>query len=151
MRISKNRPALVKRPVYVNATTYELWFSKPIMLGQIKNVDGYWFTSDGMRFVSSLDALDYCIRIYELGGSAAEVPPTPQQKTVTKSTDLDEIEKLPAPAPVAPKKEPAVPEAKKLPVRKIVGATAVGPDKTDTMYKKFLEFMRQSGEKSFNS
>lgn len=65
MKIASFAPEAIKRPVYVTNDIYEIWYSKPVSLGKIHNVKGYWYTADNMRFVSSRDAMEYLIRMSE--------------------------------------------------------------------------------------
>lgn len=66
MKIARKAPTAVKSPVYVTDSKYELHYMKPVLLGTIEKVDGYWRTGDGMRFVSSRNALDYLAKIREM-------------------------------------------------------------------------------------
>lgn len=66
MKVARKKPEVVKAPVYVTADKYEIWYGNPRSLGTIDNRGGYWYTADGMRFMSSRDAMEYLIRIFEL-------------------------------------------------------------------------------------
>jgi hypothetical protein len=72
MKIARKRPAGVKCPVQVTENKYEMWYQKPILLGTIERDGKNWLTEDGMRFNSSLDALDYLIKIRETIASDSE-------------------------------------------------------------------------------
>lgn len=84
MKVAQNKPAITKSVVYVTPDQYEVWYSKPMSLGTIDKRGGYWYTRDGMRFVSSRDAMEYLIRLYELAqGSTPLVPVEVQISKVT--------------------------------------------------------------------
>lgn len=63
MKVANKRPLEQKSPVRITSTKYELWYSKPRLLGVIEKKGKSWYTADGMRFISSRDALEYLIRI----------------------------------------------------------------------------------------
>ncbi len=62
MKVAAKKPESFQTVVYVTKDQYEVWFSKPQSLGKINNRNGYWYTADGMRFVSSRDAMYYIVR-----------------------------------------------------------------------------------------
>lgn len=66
MKVANIAPQAIKSPVRVTKTEYALWHAKPVMLGHIKRVGNYWYTEDGMRFVSSRNALEYLAKIREM-------------------------------------------------------------------------------------
>lgn len=66
MKIAGKKPDVTKSAVYVTDDRYEMWYSKPLLLGHIDKKNGYWITADGMRFINNRDALNYLIRIHEL-------------------------------------------------------------------------------------
>lgn len=66
MKVAQKKPIEIKSAVYVSATKYELWHSKPVKLGEINRDGNWWYTEDGMRFASNRDALEYCVRVSEL-------------------------------------------------------------------------------------
>lgn len=67
MKVAANKPKVIKSPVYVTNTQYDLYYAKPILLGRIaRQEDGHWYTTDGMRFARSRDALDYLVKILEM-------------------------------------------------------------------------------------
>ncbi len=68
-KIASKVPEAQARPVYVDSTTYEIWYSKPTSLGKIHNRNGYWYTEDNHRFASSRDAMRYLVYILELTGT----------------------------------------------------------------------------------
>lgn len=117
MKVSNQAPTVTKRPVQLTSDIYEIWYSKPQSLGKIHNVKGYWFCADGMRFVSSRDAMEYLIRMLEASGPVEKVR---IQETVQK--------KETSPAPMLPKL-----------IRK--GATAP-TNQNHPKFQEFLEFQR---------
>lgn len=78
MIVSRKVPEIVKAPVYVSDTQYEIWYSKPVSLGKVDKIGSYWYTLDGMRFRSSRDAMEYLIRMHETGTEL--VPRTKEPK-----------------------------------------------------------------------
>lgn len=72
MHVAKKKPGLLKCPVRITHDSYELWYARPRSLGVINKRNGYWYTEDGMRFVSSRDALEYRIRIVEVAESGSD-------------------------------------------------------------------------------
>lgn len=63
MHVSRKKPTEVKKPVYINDNCYELYYSKPVNLGRITKQGKYWYTEDGLRFISSRDALNYLVNL----------------------------------------------------------------------------------------
>lgn len=63
MKVARQTPKAIKSPVYVTEDQYEIWYCEPRSLGKIDKRGGYWYTRDGMRFVSSRDAMEYLIRM----------------------------------------------------------------------------------------
>ena len=66
MKIARKVPVAQKCPVRINDTKYALYSLKPVLLGEIVREGNYWYTADGMRFVSSRNALDYLQRIRDM-------------------------------------------------------------------------------------
>lgn len=64
--IKKQVPKEWRGPVYVSDQEYEIWAAVPMKLGSIRKTRGYWFTPDGMRFVSSQDASEYMLRLHRM-------------------------------------------------------------------------------------
>jgi hypothetical protein len=125
MKIANSVPKAVKRPVRVTDSEYDLYYSKPVNLGKIVKKGIYWYTEDGMRFVSSRDALEYRIRVVESVASGRE----------PSLLDKEQLAK-------------AVRRKNNYPARK-PGATKQDISTADpVMYQKFLEFMRMFGETS---
>lgn len=89
MKLAKKTPTTVSTVVSTSKNTASVWYSKPVNLGQIDYEDGYWYTRDRMRFMSSRDALQYLVRVHELGGVIHLPPlatvPAPVQKRSTSS------------------------------------------------------------------
>lgn len=121
MKVSRKVPDVTKRCVATTREQYDCWYSKPTNLGAIKYKAGYWWTVDHMRFVSSRDALEYLIRIYD--------------KTGQKVADLPEAEKRAIQVEVA--KQTKAPER--------AGATTVTKQVTknpqQALFDQFLTFM----------
>lgn len=61
MKVASKKPATIQSPVYITSDVYEIWYAEPVSLGRILKKSGYWYTQDGMRFVSSRDAMRYLI------------------------------------------------------------------------------------------
>lgn len=98
MKIAKQAPAVQKVPVYITSDKYALYYSKPILLGNVDKRGNYWYTPDGMRFVSSRNALEYLIRIRELVESEIGIESTYRERTHRLSnlgTESNQIPKLP--------------------------------------------------------
>lgn len=74
MIVTKKVPAPFKCPVEIAKDKYEMWYSKPVNLGTIENRGGIWYTEDGMKFVSSRDALEYLSTLHDLDLSVATAP-----------------------------------------------------------------------------
>lgn len=66
MKVANTKPSTVKSPVRITDTKYAMWYARPVNLGEITKQGIYWYTSDGMRFASSRNALDYLAKIREL-------------------------------------------------------------------------------------
>lgn len=116
MKVASKKPAAVKRPVYITKNRYEIYYSKPACLGVIDNVGGYWFTQDGLRFVSSRDAMNYLINQHDKG-----------------TLDLSNLSLIPV-KPVADSVPDTVPVKPDAPVPEVKPAPA--PTKTTTSDKK---------------
>lgn len=129
MKVSRTPLSIEKRCVYINDTTYETWYAKPVSLGLITNRSGYWYTADQMRFVSSRDALEYLIRIYEhANGKLIESLPEAEKRAIKI-----EIEK-------------AKEEQKKATVSILRGKTSPSkPTEDEKLFKEFLEFKASRG------
>lgn len=74
MHVANKKPTAIKQPVRVTETKYEIWYGQPISLGEINKDRGNWYTQDGMRFVSSRDAMEYLIRIRDAREQVASKP-----------------------------------------------------------------------------
>lgn len=75
-------PATVRTVVSIQKDLAEVWYSKPMSLGRIEYRDGYWFSVDGMRFMSSRDAMEYLIRMYELRTNGTSPEPIVQGRAI---------------------------------------------------------------------
>lgn len=129
MKIARKVPQIVKSPVYVTDDCYELWYGRPVSLGRINKRGDYWYTVDGMRFMSSRDALEYLIRITE---------GTPRQGTAPMAAPLEirpkpAAPKTPARAVEKPVLGPPAPERPR--------PTAVEYNQNHPLFQQFLEFM----------
>lgn len=122
MKIADKIPRTVKRPVRIKEDEYHLYYSKPVNLGKIMKKGIYWYTEDGMRFVSSRDALEYRIRVVESIASGKE----------PDALDKEQLAKT-------------VRRKKKAPARASANKTVAI---TDPMYQKFLEFMKAQGQQA---
>lgn len=80
--VAQKKPEAIKRPVQITETKYEMWYAKPVCLGEINKIGKYWYTADHMRFVSSRDALEYLIRVSESATSGELPKPVPAPKPV---------------------------------------------------------------------
>lgn len=102
MKVAIARPKASRTPVYVTKEKYEVWHSVPLCLGEIEKKDGYWYTKDGMRFVSSRDAMEYLIRLDHLTAPKKETqPPAPipeEQKKEIASQVIKKKKEAPAKA-----------------------------------------------------
>lgn len=156
MKIAQKKPAVVKSVVRGVDGSYEAWYSKPISLGPVFNRGGYWYTQDGMRFVSNRDALEYLIRRYD--AAAPVSTEVPEGRAVDIHTEA--VRKTQKPA-AAEKYRP-----KTVASKKIVGATKdpnpVVPSKdtkkqvegskpslvqtNDPFIRELLEYLRHSPE-----
>jgi hypothetical protein len=92
MKVANKALEVSKRPVRITDDQYEIWYSKPISLGKIDKINGYWYTSDGMRFISSRDAMEYLIRV----GQGTEHPalPKPEPKVVVRKAATAKVEEV---------------------------------------------------------
>lgn len=79
MKVTTAKPAEIKTPVKLTETRYELYFSRPIMIGVINRVGGLWETADGSRFISSRAALDYLVKLADAKGGILPSP-IPEKK-----------------------------------------------------------------------
>lgn len=79
MKVATKKPATVQSPVYVTNEIYEIWYAEPVSLGRIHKRNGYWYTQDQMRFISSRDAMRYLI---SKAGHQVQVPEvqTPERR-----------------------------------------------------------------------
>lgn len=84
MKIAAKRPKAVKRPVYLTKDKLELWYLKPVMLGEVVKDGLFWHTKDGMRFNSSRDALEYCLRMYEMEQGIPQEERSSEELPVTR-------------------------------------------------------------------
>ena len=66
MKVANKAPQAMKSPVRVTDSKYQLWYARPVNLGEINRIGNYWYTNDGMRFMSGRNALDYLAKIREL-------------------------------------------------------------------------------------
>lgn len=71
--IKREVPREWRGPVYVTKDHYEIWAAVPMKLGSIRKSGAYWFTPDGMRFVSSQDASEYMLRLHRAQGPTSKV------------------------------------------------------------------------------
>lgn len=139
MKVATQAPAVTKRPVYVTSEIYEIWYAKPMSLGKIHNVKGYWYTSDQMRFISSRDAMEYLIRMAEAS--------SPIERAAIQQVQKPASEKPSAVAPVGRHLGPTHPATttttSKPSIRK---PTLPGPPRTEPInqnhpaFQEFLEF-----------
>jgi hypothetical protein len=65
-KIMKKQPTAWRGPVRINDSKYAIWVSIPLKLGEINKSGIYWVTPDNMRFVSSRDAAEYMLKMYEV-------------------------------------------------------------------------------------
>lgn len=72
-KLAAKVPAPVKTVVSTEKHVADVWYAKPRNLGRIVFRNHAWFTTDGMRFASSRDAMEYLIRLVD--GLPADVPP----------------------------------------------------------------------------
>lgn len=125
MKVANKKPKEVKSPVRITDDKYELWYSRPVCLGAIEKRNGYWYTADGMRFVSSRDALEYAIRLTEAGGTlAARALAVPEQRP-----------------PVVKKGAPVAAVTKKK--KQVTKKTPAGDH---PLFQKFLDFLQKQEE-----
>lgn len=126
-KLAAKVPDAVKTVVSTTQDRATVWYARPRALGTIEFRKNYWFTADGGRFVSSRDAMEYLIKLYELETVAARLP-TPTQIALAK----------PAPAPKpAPTETPVAP-----PVR-----TGASLDRLqDPFVKELIEYLRRTPE-----
>lgn len=74
MKIANKKPDAIQVPVYVTESQYEIWYASPKSLGKIDKINGYWYTVDGMKFISSREAMKYLITCYDAGVSLTPAP-----------------------------------------------------------------------------
>lgn len=76
MKIASKKPAVTKGCMYVTDKQYEVFYSVPKSLGLISKEGAYWYTTDGMRFASSRDAMEYLVRLERLrcGETVEDLP-----------------------------------------------------------------------------
>lgn len=84
MKVAESRPQVVKSVVRVTDEKYELYYANPKCLGTINKKGGYWYTADGMRFVSSRDALEYFIRLGEVATTQKLPESKPEVTTILR-------------------------------------------------------------------
>lgn len=84
MKVATKKPAITQVPVYVTDEKYEIWISQPVSLGTIDKVRGYWYTIDGMRFVSSRDAMRYLVAQHAAGN---KLVPAPKKEIVPQKAE----------------------------------------------------------------
>lgn len=75
MIVRKEKLQIQKAPVQVTQDIYEIWYSKPMSLGNVQRQGVYWYTADGMKFRSSRDAMEYLIKLYDASGKVLEGSP----------------------------------------------------------------------------
>lgn len=68
MKIANKRPLEMRSPVRVTANKYDLYYSKPLLVGTINRIGHQWVTEDGVKFNSSRAALDYLVKLIEARG-----------------------------------------------------------------------------------
>jgi hypothetical protein len=66
VKVANKKPEISKSRTYVTQDCYEVWYSKPVSLGQINKRNGYWYSADGHRFLSSRDATDYLVKLRDM-------------------------------------------------------------------------------------
>lgn len=67
----------------------EVWYAKPIPLGKIDFRNGSWYTRDGMRFGSARDAMNYLIKLSEVGKTVTD--PTPVATKVETESEAPKV------------------------------------------------------------
>lgn len=108
MKVATKKPTVTQVPVYVTDEKYEIWISEPASLGTVDKVKGYWYTIDGMRFVSSRDAMRYLVVQHMAGTKLIPAPrrePTPKVersplKSVASVERKGATTETPAPMPM---------------------------------------------------
>lgn len=65
-KLAKKVPLAIKTVVSIAKDQAEVWYAAPSCLGTIDYQNGYWYTKDGMRFVSGRDAMEYLIKLVEV-------------------------------------------------------------------------------------
>lgn len=65
-KLAQKKPEAIKTVVSIAQNHAEVWYARPLALGRIDYQNGYWYTLDKMRFVSSRDAMEYLIRMHDL-------------------------------------------------------------------------------------
>lgn len=135
MKVAQQAPEVTKRPVYVTSEIYEIWYSKPLSLGKIQNIKGYWYTADQMRFVSSRDAMEYLIRMTE-GNKSVPVVSAPE-KPVAKQVGPSH----PATSVTTSKPKPTLPTSHRI----------EPSNQNHPRFQEFLEFQRWQAQKKTQS
>jgi hypothetical protein len=127
-KFAKKPPSVIKSVVEIEGTKEHatVWYAKPVCLGRIDLRNNQWFTQSGSRHISSWDALERLIELYELGALEALQPPEPRAIPIP-----DLIPDVPAPSPTP---TPA-PTPRVVPQKKEV-APSVSPKKKPKVEKK---------------
>lgn len=136
-KIANKKPAELRRPVRINKMKYELWYCKPEMLGEINRRGPYWYTEDGMRFLSSRDALSYLIKLVAVAG----VDRTPEKlEAVRKQVEATRSRIV---------KKTRTHSAKKLDSRneKSTQDPEISYNQNHPMFQKFLDFVEFQNRK----
>lgn len=124
MKITRERPKATKVPVFLTEDCYEMFYCRPLNLGKITKQNKYWYTEDGMKFMSSRSALEYLIRIWE-----AKAPQDLAGITVTN----EERVKIRKDMERSVKKKPEV--------ARVQGAQAEDKPASQQLIQEFLEFV----------
>lgn len=127
MKVARQKPAPIKSPVYVTPDKYEIWYCAPKSLGTIDKRGGYWYTTDGMRFVSSRDAMEYLIRMQ------------PEHRPEASTTTAVKVGPSHHPSPITTKtlvKKKIVPVARELLV-----------NQNHPKFQEFLDYMEYSARR----
>lgn len=77
MKIAEKPPVERKSAVKITQTCYELFICPPVSLGTINKKGDYWYTADGMRFISNRDAIEYLKKGWEHQQAAMKAAFTP--------------------------------------------------------------------------
>ncbi len=131
MKVANNKPQVSKSRTYVTQDCYEVWYSRPVSLGRIDRRNGYWYSADGHRFLSSKDATEYLVKLRDMQFPIRD-------EVLVRSTVAE-------PKPVAPTRKAAT--AAPAPTRKIVNAAGVQTHPKFQEYLRFLDFVQASGNK----